>query len=197
MLLLKLVIKPREVFEELSDRDPDALIVFLQYLIWFAILPPVFAFIGGSNIHWRLGATEPLVVSTAGLVLVSLCYFLILVFGYVSTAVIARWMAPTYGARESFGVHLMLIAIIAFPMVIGSTVHLYPNVFLNVLVLTPMLIWSMYLLYTGLPVILKISTESGMLMATSLIAYLLVGAVSLLGISVALWVQGIGPSIGV
>ena len=36
-----------------------------------------------------------------------------------------------------------------------------------------------------------------MLMASSLIAYLLVGAVSLLGISVVFWVHGIGPSIGV
>jgi hypothetical protein len=36
-----------------------------------------------------------------------------------------------------------------------------------------------------------------MLMASSIIAYLLVAAVSLLGLSVMLWGQGIGPSIGV
>jgi hypothetical protein len=35
-----------------------------------------------------------------------------------------------------------------------------------------------------------------MLMASALIAYLLVGLVSLLGLTVALWGNGIGPSLG-
>ena len=48
-----------------------------------------------------------------------------------------------------------------------------------------------------IPVVLQISPERGMLMASALIAYLLVAAVSVLGISVALWSRGIGPSIGV
>ena len=66
-----------------------------------------------------------------------------------------------------------------------------------VLVLIPTLIWSMYLLYKGLPIVLKITPERGMLMASALIGYLLVAAVSLLGLTVALWGRGIGPSIGV
>jgi hypothetical protein len=70
-------------------------------------------------------------------------------------------------------------------------------VFINVLVLIPTLIWSMYLLYKGLPVVLKISPERGMLMASALIGYLLVALVSLLGLTVALWGRGIGPSLGV
>jgi hypothetical protein len=55
----------------------------------------------------------------------------------------------------------------------------------------------MYLLYKGLPIVLKITPERGMLMASALIGYLLVAAVSLLGLTVALWGRGIGPSIGV
>ena len=74
--------------------------------------------------------------------------------------------------------------------------HLYPHVFLNVLVLVPTLIWSMYLLYRGLPVALRIDPRRGMLMASALIAYLLVAAVSLLGLTVMLWVHGIGPRLG-
>jgi hypothetical protein len=55
----------------------------------------------------------------------------------------------------------------------------------------------MYLLYSGLPVILKIDAERGMLMASALIAHLLVAAVILLGLTVGLWSRGIGPMIGV
>ena len=75
-------------------------------------------------------------------------------------------------------------------------IHLYPNAFINVLVLVPTLIWSMYLLYRGLPVVLHTGPNRGMLMASALIAYLLVAAVSLLGVTVALWGSGLGPLIG-
>jgi hypothetical protein len=61
----------------------------------------------------------------------------------------------------------------------------------------PALIWSLYLLYWGLPIALKVSPERGMLMASSLVAYLLVAAVSLLGLTVVLWTHGIGPRVWV
>jgi hypothetical protein len=73
----------------------------------------------------------------------------------------------------------------------------YPNVFLNMLILIPAMIWSMVLLYKGIPIVLGISPEKGMLMASSLVGWLLVAAVSLLGISMALWTMGFGPFLGV
>jgi voltage-gated potassium channel Kch len=106
-------------------------------------------------------------------------------------------MAATYGARHSLGIHFALVTIIAAPLVVGSVIHLFPHIFLNIVVLIPALMWSMYLLYKGLPIVLRISPERGMLMASALIGYLLVAAVSFLGITVALWGRGIGPSIGV
>ncbi len=196
-LLLRLLFRPAAVFEELADTQPEPHIIFFRYFVWLSIVPPVFAYIGASNFGWRLGAAEPLFVPAGDLMIISMAYFFVLLFGFVSTAIIAQWMASTYGARHSLGVHFALVTIIAAPLVVGSVMHLFPHVFLNVLVLIPTLIWSMYLLYKGLPIVLKITPERGMLMASALIGYLLVAAVSLLGLTVALWGRGIGPSIGV
>jgi hypothetical protein len=121
---------------------------------------------------------------------------LVLLAALVSTAFVSRWMSETYGADDSLGVHMAMIAILAAPITFGSVIHLYPDVFINLLVLIPALIWAMYLLYSGLPIALGISPERGMLMASSLVGWLLVGFVSLLGITVALWAHGLGPSIG-
>ena len=96
--------------------------------------------------------------------------------------------------RVFFGFALM--AVVGAPLAIGSVIHLYPHAFINLLVLVPTLIWSMYLLYRGLPVVLHTGPNRGMLMASALIAYLLVAAVSLLGVTVALWGSGLGPLIG-
>ena len=196
-LLFRILFKPTEVFEELSDTRPDPHLVFFKYFIWLAVIPPLFAYIGAANFGWRLGAADPLFVPSGELALVSVGYFFTLLFGFVSTAIVAQWMAATYGARHSLGIHFALVTILAAPLVVGSAVHLFPHVFINIVVLIPTLIWSMYLLYKGLPIVLKISPERGMLMASALIGWLLVAAVSILGITVGLWQRGIGPSIGV
>lgn len=196
-LLPRLLLQPGAVFEELSETRPEPHVIFFKYVIWLAIAPPIFAYIGAANFGWRLGAEMPLYVDAEGLVFISIAYFFALLFGFVSTALISQWMASTYGARHSLGIHFAVVTIIAAPLAVGSVIHLFPHVFLNVIVLIPTLIWCMFLLYRGLPVVLKISPERGMLMASSIIGYLLVAAVSLLGLTVALWQRGIGPSLGV
>lgn len=196
VFLLTVLFQPGAVFADLAISQPSSYRVFFKYLIWFALLPPLFAYIGGSRHGWDLGAENPLILGEAELRIVSLLYFLVLTAAFVSTAFVSRWMSETYGARTRLGVHMAIVAILAAPITFGSVIHLYPHVFINLLVLIPALIWAMYLLYTGLPVALGISTEHGMLMASSLVGWLLVGFVTLLGITVALWTYGLGPSIG-
>lgn len=196
-MVFRLLFSPTAVFEELSETRPEPHSVFFRYLLWLAVIPPIFAFIGASNFGWRLGAADPLYLDSGSLTLISIAYFFALLFGFVSTAVVAQWMATTYGARMSLGIHFALVVIVAAPLVVGSAIHLFPHVFVNVIVFIPILCWCMYLLYRGLPIVLKISPERGMLMASSLIGYLLVAAVSLLGLTVGLWSRGVGPLIGV
>ena len=196
-MLARLLLQPKAVFAELSDTRPEPHAVFFKYVIWLAAASPIFAYIGASVFGWRIGPAAPIFVPSENLVLISLAYFLVLLFGFVSTSLVAQWMATTYGARHSLGIHFALVTIIAAPLAVGSVIHLYPDVFINVLVFIPTVIWSMYLLYAGLPVVLKISQERGMLMASALIGYLLVALVSLLGLTVALWQRGVGPSMGV
>jgi len=196
-MLLWLFFKPAKAFEVLSNARPTANAVFFGLVVWLAAIPPVLAYIGASNFGWRLGAEEPLFLAQDVLVKVSIGYFIALLFGFISSAVIAKWMATTYGARLSLGIHYALMTIVGAPLVVGSIIHLYPHVFINVIVLVPALIWSMYLLYKGLPIVLRISPERGMLMASSLIGYWLVAFVCLLGVMVVLWGRGFGPAVGI
>ena len=191
------LVDPVRGFAALADAQPDPVQVFFKQVFWLALAPPVFVFIGSLNFGWRLGAAEPLYLSGKALTLIGIGYFFALLLGLVCTAVLSKWMAATYGARDGLGVHLALVALVAAPLATGSVFHLFPHVFVNLLALIPALLWSLYLLYKGLPIALGIGPERGMLMASALIGCLLVGAVSLLGLTVALWTGGIGPTIGV
>ncbi|MGB4248994.1 MAG: YIP1 family protein [Pseudohongiellaceae bacterium] len=195
--LFQSVFNPLNSFTRLAGNTPAPGRVLMRFTLWLLLLPPLFSWIGGYLFGWRLGAAEPLMFPAATLTLISAAYFVILVFGFVTTAIISRWMAATYGASDAAGLHFALIGIVGEPLALASAAHLFPDVFFNVLVMIPAMIWSMYLLYTGIPVVLGIPPERGMLMASALVGWLLVAAVSLLGLTMGLWVAGIGPALAV
>lgn len=192
----RILLYPRQVFERLAGAEPDPTRVFFGLTIWLMLLPPLFTYIGTSRNGWLLGV-EPLMLRREVVAAISLGYFAMLMLGFFSTSVIAAWMARTYGAVSSLGSSFALISIVGAPLAVGSVVHLYPHAFINVLVLVPVLIWTIYLLYRGLPVVLRTGPGRGMLMASALVGYLLVAWVSLIGITVVLWSFGFGPDINV
>lgn len=193
--LVRVLFRPTAAFAALAADEPPATRVFFGFAIWIGLLPPLFACIGTMTFGWRLGV-DPIFLPQPIVLAIGAAYFVALLIGFLSSAVIARWMAATYDASQSLGRCFALMAIVGAPLAVGSVIHLYPQAFINVLVLVPTLIWSMYLLYRGLPVVLQTGPNRGMLMASALIGYLLVAAVSLLGLTVALWGRGVGPLIG-
>lgn len=191
------LLSPTQAFAELANSDVTAKEVLFKYVIWLLLLPPFFLYVGGSLFGWDIGAQEPLKLSSSALLIASIGYFFALLFGFVTTGLISQWMSKTYRATDSLGIHFALVAIVGAPLAIASAIHLLPSVMFNIIFFLPALIWSLYLLYTGLPVALNTTPEKGMLMASALTCWLLVAAVSLLGISLALWSMGFGPLLGV
>jgi hypothetical protein len=190
----QILLRPNSAFADVAARPPSPVAAFFGLALWLGLAPPLFAYIGTMTFGWRRGV-EPLVLPPATAATIAGAYFVLLLVGFLSTAFVARWMASTYAADASFGRSFALIALVGAPLAVGSVAHLYPNALLNVVVLVPTLIWSMFLLYRGLPIVLKTDPSHGMLMASSLIAYLLVAWVTLLGITAVLWSRGIGPRI--
>jgi hypothetical protein len=188
------LLSPRRAFSAVAENPPTGPRVFFGTALWLVLCPPLFAYIGTTLFGWRLGV-DPMFLPAGTALAVSMAYFVLLLFGLLSSAFVAHWMAGTYGADTSYAHSLALMTLVAVPLAIGSVVHLYPNAFFNVIVLVPTLMWSMYLLYRGLPVVLHTDPGRGMLMASALIAYLLVSWVTLLGITAVLWSLGVGPRI--
>jgi len=191
-----ILFRPSRVFARLAESEPDPTRVFFGLTFWLILLPPLFTYFGTSSHGWLLGV-EPIILPDEIVVAVSIGYFVLLMFGFVTTALVSAWMARTYNAEDSLGMSFALVSIVGAPLAVGSIVHLYPHAFANVIVLVPILIWTVYLLYRGLPVMLRTGPERGMLMASALVGYLLVAWVSLIGITVVLWGLGLGPDMGI
>lgn len=194
-LLFTILSSPGAVLRDLAKANGFLSAAVRLRLPLLLLTPPACAGVGGYVFGWRLGTAAPLYLDFAQSMSVSLFYLLALWFGFFSTAFLARWMAQTYGAKVSLDSCLALLTVVAAPLAVAGLAHLFPHVFFNVLVLIPAVIWSMTLLYRGLPVVLRIPPERGMLMSSALVGWLLVAAVSLLGLSAGLWTAGLGPAI--
>lgn len=194
-LLFSILADPGALLRDLGKADHALASAVRMRLPLLLLLPPVCAAVGGSVFGWRLGTSAPLRLDLAQSISISLLYLLALWFGFFSTVFLARWMARTYDADASLESCAALLTVVSAPLLAASLVHLFPHVFFNVLVLIPAVIWSMTLLYRGLPVVLHVPPERGMLMSSALVGWLLVAAVSLLGLSAGLWTAGLGPAI--
>jgi hypothetical protein len=190
----RVLLRPTAVFKDIAEQDPSATAVFFRCALWLGLFPPLFAYLGTTWFGWRLGV-EPMFLPASTVSAIAAAYFVLLLVGFFSAAFVSHWMSSTYDADPSFGRSFALVTLVGAPLTVGSIVHLYPHAFLNAVVLVPTLIWSMYLLYRGLPIALKTDPARGMLMASALIAYLLVAWVSFLGITAVLWSRGVGPRI--
>ena len=192
----KILLSPAQVFAALAQSEPAPLKTFFGLTIWLLLCPPLFTLYGTTQFGWLLGV-EPIRLPPSIALGISGAYLVMLLVGFFSTVAVSRWMTETYHADASMGRHVALISVVGAPLAVGSIVHIYPHAFINVLLLIPVLIWSLYLLYRGLPIVLGTGPERGMLMASSIVGYLLVAWVTLIGITVVLWSAGYGPRVGV
>src|SRR5688572_17370796 len=86
------LVAPNSAIASISAHPPSGAKVFFGAAVWLGLLPPLFAAVGTTTFGWRLGV-EPLFLSTDTVLAISVAYFVLLLFGFVSTAVVARWMA--------------------------------------------------------------------------------------------------------
>lgn len=72
--------------------------------------------------------------------------------------------------------------------------EVYPILWLNFIVGLPALAYSVYLLYSGVPIVMNMPEEKGFLFSSAVLAVGLVALVSLLAITALLWGSGFAPA---
>ena len=98
-----------------------------------------------------------------------------------------------HGAEASLPLCMALAIYSATPLFIIGFVQLVPTLWLNFIVGLPALGYTVYLLYSGVPIVMQIPAERAYLFSTSILAVGLVTLVGLLAVTAGLWGIGIGP----
>ncbi len=185
---------PYEEWETIQQEQTKRPKLYLFYLLVLSAIPPISGFIGATQVGWQIGGgdvTKLTVESTIPLCIIS--YFGI-VSGIVVTGIAIDWMRDTYTdltKQQMSGI--VMATYITMPLIILSVVGMYPVIWLGFIALLIGAGYSSWLLYSGVPIVFKISKERGMMFASSILTFALVMAVILLISTVIIWSVGFEP----
>ncbi|MFP5468052.1 MAG: Yip1 family protein [Gammaproteobacteria bacterium] len=176
-----ILLKPRETWQTIAQEPSDIPGLFKNYVVYLAAVSAVATFIGLSLVGVGGFGMSFRVPVVSGLVNMVIGFALTLVMVYV-LGLIANALAPTFQGEKNLPNAVKLIAY-------GSTAGLLGGIF-NLLPALSMLgllaaLYSIYLIYTGIPVMMKAPEGkavgyTAVLIVCGIVAAMVVGAVSAL-----------------
>ena len=185
--------QPQQEWQAIRDNSKTILQCYLELVLLLALIPPFAGFYGATEIGWQMGWEEPVKMTVASALPIALLYYLVILVTIFVVGKAIHWMAATYGAKPTLADCIKLSAFTATPLLLVGIVQFYPVLWVNFLVGLPALAYTVYLLYTGVPIIMNISTERAFLFSSAVITFGLVSLVALLAGTVILWGIGLEP----
>ena len=179
-----ILLKPKETWPVIAAEPADAASIYRSYVLILAAIPAIAGFIGWTLVGGgAFGMTMRLPIAT-GLVQMVIGYALSLVIVYV-LALIVDALAPTFGGTRDRIAALKVVAYGSTAGFVGGVFSLLPSLALLGLVAA---LYSIYLIYTGLPVLMrtppgKAGAYTAVVIVCAIVAMIVLGAVSSLFIS--------------
>lgn len=164
------------------------------HVLILAAIPAVSSFIGTVYVGWQIGAGDAVTLVPGNAFMMSMLFYIAMLVGVYSLGWMIHWMSGTYDAAQPLSQSVVLAAYTATPLFLIGIFMLYPILWLNLILGLPAVAYTVYLLYTGVPVMMDISKEKGFLFSAAVLGVGLVALVALLIITVLLWGFGFGPA---
>ncbi len=188
-----LLTHPDQEWEAIREEHESVSKLYLSHVFILALIPAVAAFFGTTQVGWQVGGSDVVKLTTSSALQLCILFYIAMLVGIYLIGRFIDFFATTYGVGEQAHNGVILAAYTATPMLIVGLVAVYPVLWLNMLAGVAAVSYSVYLLYEGLPILMKIPEERGFMFATSVLTVGLVMLVGLLAISVIVWGVGIGP----
>jgi hypothetical protein len=146
-----------------------------------------------SDIGIHLGVGDPIRITGDSAFAIAVIYYLALLVGVFSIGWVIHLLGKAYEVVKPIPLCIALAAYTATPLFLIGLMQVYPVLWLNMLLGLPALAYTVYLLYSGLPIMMEIPTERGFLYSSAVLAVGLVALVSMLAMTALLWGMGLQP----
>ncbi len=181
---------PKQEWISIRDEQCTVTKCYCSHVLFLALIPVVAYYIGTTRVGWNVGGSGPVRLTSHSALLISLLTYFTMLVAVFSLGKAVHWMGQTYGSTQSLPQAIALTAYTATPLWLICIMFVYPIPWLNLVLGLPALAYTVYLLYTGLPIMMKVSEERGFLFASAVLAVGLVMLVGVLAATVLLWGLG-------
>ncbi len=189
------LLKPQQTWPVIDAEGGDTASIYKNYLIYLALVPAVAGFVGLSLIGVGVFGVSMRVPLLSGLANMVVGYVMSLVMVFV-LGLIANALAPSFGGTKNPLNALKLVAYGSTAGFLGGIFSLLPS--LSILGLLAAA-YSIYLIYVGVPVMMKSPPEkavgyTAVLIICGIVAAVIVGAVSAMFGAGRLGMGGLGST---
>jgi len=183
---------PKEEWETIEKRHESSVYSIIHILI-VALIPAICGYYAAAHIGWTIGAGDPIKLTQSSAALMATAMYFALFAGVFALAYLIRWMAITFDSKPTFTQSLELAAYASTPLLMIGVTALFPVLWFVVLAGLGALCYSIYLLYSGVPIMMNIPEEKGFIYSSSVVTCGLILIVSVLAVSAVMWTTGFGP----
>lgn len=169
-----ILLQPKQTWVTIDAETTDAATLFTRYAMVLAAIPAVCGFIGMSLIGFGGFGVTVRIPLVSGLVNMVVSYVLSLV-GIFVLGLIIDALAPTFGGQKNPIQALKVAVYASTAALLGGIFSLLPSLAMLGLLAA---LYSIYLLYTGLPVLMKsLPQKAGAYTAVVIVAAIVLGVV--------------------
>lgn len=143
-------------------------------------------FYGTTQVGWQVG-DRLIQLDTASAIPISVMFYLALLGGQVVLGLMAHWMSKTYDAESSPIKGVVLMGFAFSPMFLAGITALWPLWWFDIMLGTIATCYAIRLLYMGIPPVMKVPEDRGMLYSSALFLVALVYMVVVLVATAILW----------
>ena len=191
--IIGLLSDPTRQWEKIREQYKSGSGSPVAHVLILALIPAISGYIGTTQVGWRIGVGEPIRITGDSAMSIAIIYYIALLVGIFSIGWVIHLLGKAYEVEKPLPLCIALAAYTATPLFLIGLMQVYPLLWLNMLMGLPALAYTVYLLYSGLPIMMEIPTERGFLYSSAVLAVGLVALVAMLAMTALLWGMGLQP----
>ncbi|MCP5169434.1 MAG: DUF1282 family protein [Hahellaceae bacterium] len=190
---LGLFTHPDKEWASIRAEDESVGKLYFTHILLLALIPAAAGYYGTTEVGWSVAGGELVKLTSSSAMQLCGLFYVAMVTGVYLIGKFIDFFGATFGVEDSHPRGFILAAYTSTPLFIMGLIAVYPVVWVNMLAGVVAVAYAVYLLYEGLPILMKIPSERGFIFASSVLTVGLVMLVGLFAISVIVWSVGIGP----
>ncbi|PCI63251.1 MAG: hypothetical protein COB35_01250 [Gammaproteobacteria bacterium] len=183
---------PKEEWQSIEKRHESAMYSVIHILV-VSLIPAICGYYAAAHIGWSIGAGDPIMLTQESAAIMAIAMYFALIAGVFALAYLIHWMAITFDSSPSFTQSLELASYAATPLLMIGITALFPVLWVVAIAGIIAVAYSVYLLYTGVPIMMNIPEEKGFIYSSSVVTCGLILIVSIMAATAMMWTLGFGP----